>query len=143
MKFVASRGAIRSLPRWMQRALFAFALLALGYCWIVLADSWMFQKDQRRQLERAMAARRIAAAASLASALPAVADGMIGLVEIPSLGLSVTVRNRVESTKVFDPSNVEVLGPSRNQILTLVTCYPFYYVGPAPARFIVRAKRVI
>jgi sortase A len=30
-----------------------------------------------------------------------------------------------------------------HEILTLVTCYPFYFVGPAPDRFIVRAARVI
>ena len=30
-----------------------------------------------------------------------------------------------------------------NEILTLVTCYPFYFVGAAPSRFIVRAARVI
>jgi len=34
------------------------------------------------------------------------------------------------------------LEPSVGQELTLVTCYPFYYVGPAPKRFIVRARRV-
>jgi sortase A len=34
------------------------------------------------------------------------------------------------------------LDPSRNEILTLVTCYPFYFVGSAPHRFIVRAERV-
>ncbi len=49
---------------------------------------------------------------------------------------------RVVSTKIVDPSDVEVLDQSAGQILTLVTCYPFYFVGPAPNRFIVRAERV-
>jgi sortase A len=49
---------------------------------------------------------------------------------------------RVVSTKVVSPYNVAVLDPSRSETLTLVTCYPFYYVGPAPDRFIVRADRV-
>jgi sortase A len=49
---------------------------------------------------------------------------------------------RVVSTKVVDPHNVAVLDPTGNEILTLVTCYPFYYVGSAPDRFIVRAERV-
>jgi sortase A len=35
-----------------------------------------------------------------------------------------------------------VLDPTTKDVLTLVTCYPFYYVGPAPDRFIVRAERV-
>jgi sortase A len=51
-------------------------------------------------------------------------------------------RYRVVSTKVVSPYDVAVLKTSRNEILTLVTCYPFYFVGPAPDRFIVRAERV-
>ncbi len=51
-------------------------------------------------------------------------------------------RYRVVSTKVVDPADVDVLDPSENETLTLVTCYPFYFVGPAPKRFIVRAERV-
>ncbi len=51
-------------------------------------------------------------------------------------------RYRVVSTKIVSPSDVGVLDPSVNEILTLVTCYPFYFVGSAPSRFIVRAERV-
>jgi sortase A len=51
-------------------------------------------------------------------------------------------RYRVVSTKVVSPESVEVLRPDGNEILTLVTCYPFYFVGSAPNRFIVRAERV-
>jgi len=51
-------------------------------------------------------------------------------------------RYRVVSTKVVTPSDVTVLDPGHLEILTLVTCYPFYFVGPAPDRFIVRAERV-
>jgi sortase A len=51
-------------------------------------------------------------------------------------------RYRVVSTKVVSPESVEVLKPDGNEILTLVTCYPFYFVGAAPNRFIVRAERV-
>jgi sortase A len=51
-------------------------------------------------------------------------------------------RYRVVSTKVVSPYDVAVLNPDGHQILTLVTCYPFYFVGPAPDRFIVRAKRI-
>ena len=48
-------------------------------------------------------------------------------------------RYRVVSTRIVQPDSVEELDPSRDEILTLVTCYPFYFVGPAPKRFIVRA----
>ncbi len=51
-------------------------------------------------------------------------------------------RYRVVSTKIVDPSDVAVLNPDGGEILTLVTCYPFYFIGPAPDRFIVRAERV-
>jgi sortase A len=51
-------------------------------------------------------------------------------------------RYRVVSARIVRPNNVAVLDPSGNEILTLVTCYPFYFVGPAPNRFIVRAERV-
>lgn len=51
-------------------------------------------------------------------------------------------RYRVDWTAVVDPSNVEFLEASSTSELTLVTCYPFYYVGPAPRRFIVRATRL-
>jgi sortase A len=52
-------------------------------------------------------------------------------------------RYRVVSTKVVDPEDVSVLNPSDNEILTLVTCYPFFFVGSAPERFVVRAERII
>ena len=46
---------------------------------------------------------------------------------------------RVERTWVVKPEDVSVLGPTSTRALTLVTCFPFYYVGAAPQRFIVRA----
>jgi sortase A len=51
-------------------------------------------------------------------------------------------RYRVVSTQVVKPNQVEVLDPDGTEALTLVTCHPFYFVGSAPDRFIVRAKRV-
>jgi sortase A len=51
-------------------------------------------------------------------------------------------RYRVLSSQVVPPDDVAVLDPSPTEILTLVTCYPFYFVGPAPSRFIVRAARI-
>ena len=49
----------------------------------------------------------------------------------------------VESLRVLDPDNVVVLAPSGHNVLTLVTCYPFYFVGPAPKRWIVTARQVV
>jgi len=49
---------------------------------------------------------------------------------------------RVEWAAVVEPRQVEVVGPSAYEALTLVTCFPFGYVGPAPYRFVVRARRL-
>lgn len=51
-------------------------------------------------------------------------------------------RYRVVSTKIVLPSDVSVLDSDGREILTLVTCHPFYFVGAAPDRFIVRAERI-
>jgi sortase A len=48
---------------------------------------------------------------------------------------------RVARTDVVEPHDVWVLDPTDHPALTLVTCYPFNYVGSAPQRFIVRAQR--
>jgi sortase A len=49
---------------------------------------------------------------------------------------------RVERTSVVQPKDVWVLKPTAHPALTLVTCYPFTYIGNAPQRFIVRANRL-
>ncbi|HTH03081.1 MAG TPA: class D sortase [Vicinamibacterales bacterium] len=46
---------------------------------------------------------------------------------------------RVERTWIVNPEDVSVLDPTPTRSITLVTCYPFYFVGSAPQRFIVRA----
>lgn len=48
-------------------------------------------------------------------------------------------RYRVERIWIVDPEDVSVLEPTQGRAITLVTCYPFYFVGNAPRRFIVRA----
>jgi sortase A len=48
---------------------------------------------------------------------------------------------RVERTWIVKPEDVSVLEPTPVAALTLVTCYPFYFQGSAPLRFIVRAVR--
>jgi sortase A len=47
----------------------------------------------------------------------------------------------VQDTRVVAPTDVSVLEPTTSATLTLVTCYPFNYIGSAPQRFIVRAVR--
>jgi sortase A len=48
----------------------------------------------------------------------------------------------VDSLKVVKPSDVQVLASTGDNMLTLVTCYPFNYIGHAPRRYIVRARQV-
>jgi len=55
-----------------------------------------------------------------------------------AIGLS---RYAVDWVKVVTPDDLSVLAPSTESALTLVTCYPFYFVGPAPRRFVVRARK--
>ena len=49
---------------------------------------------------------------------------------------------QVEWTAVVPPSAVRVIEPTSEPALTLVTCFPFYYVGAAPERFVVRARKI-
>lgn len=65
------------------------------------------------------------------------------------LGDTITLKTRdgdfqyeVESTAVVSPSYVEVLKASGGRTLTLITCFPFNYLGSAPNRFVVRAHEV-
>jgi sortase A len=50
---------------------------------------------------------------------------------------------QVTSTSIVRPGDVFVLANRRGEkTLTLVTCYPFYFIGNAPKRFIVHAQQV-
>ena len=46
----------------------------------------------------------------------------------------------IDQIVIVDPSDVAVLAPRSHSSLTLVTCYPFYFVGSAPQRYIVQAS---
>jgi sortase A len=48
----------------------------------------------------------------------------------------------VVKTEVVTPDRTDVIAPSREPLLTLITCYPFDFVGKAPKRFIVHARLV-
>ncbi|MEM9305001.1 MAG: class D sortase, partial [Pseudomonadota bacterium] len=51
-------------------------------------------------------------------------------------------RYRVDDITIVEPSNVDVLASDGGATITLVTCYPFYFQGSAPNRFIVRGSLV-
>jgi sortase A len=53
-----------------------------------------------------------------------------------------TFKYRVETLLTVSPERVDVLEPQGYETITLVTCYPFDYIGAAPLRYIVRAKKV-
>jgi sortase A len=209
MKVVIGKTSLGLALKWVQRALFAGAIVMLGYCAFVLADIGVFQHRQKQHLERLLQDRRPAGigpsqavTATPVKSVPFIGpDGLIGRLDIDRLGLSAVIaegtgkpalrhaaghiagtampgqrgnigiaghrdtffrplkniqrddiitlttpgggyRYRVVSTKVVNPSDVSVLNSDGNEILTLVTCYPFYFVGAAPSRFIVRAERV-
>lgn len=49
-------------------------------------------------------------------------------------------RYRVEGTRIVTPTNILPLAPTPDAELHLITCYPFYYIGSAPKRFVVQAE---
>ena len=53
-----------------------------------------------------------------------------------------TYQYKVDATEVVDPSRTDVLESSASPTFTLVTCYPFHWIGPAPKRFIVRGHLI-
>ena len=208
MKITVRKEPLRRILKWSQRALYACAILLLGYCGFALVDAWLFQRRESQDLDRLLRDRRAASqvtpqpvSVTSPKVAPPVAGSLIGRIEIPRLLLSVVVvegvdktslrravghipgtalpgeagnvglaghrdtffrplkdvkikdeiristlkgsfKYEVESLRIVEPENVGVLAPSGENVLTLVTCYPFYFVGPAPQRWIVRARQV-
>jgi sortase A len=200
--------------RWTRHLFFMAGVLALGYVGLALIDARLYQASAERSLEsqiqvekqhpEGVAGARLSSCGRggcLSAARPPVKKGdVLGLMDIPRLGLSVAVlqgtssrilrlgAGHLESTplpgeagnsaiaghrdtffrnlkdirpkdeiqlqtatqlfhyevdwvKVVDPDDRSVLAPSTASALTLVTCYPFYLVGPAPRRFVVHAHQ--
>jgi sortase A len=48
----------------------------------------------------------------------------------------------ITSIEVVGAEDIDVMWPTRERTLTLITCYPFHYIGPAPDRYVVRARQV-
>lgn len=51
-------------------------------------------------------------------------------------------RYRVRGTRIVKPTDLSVLEQQDADVLTLITCYPFNYIGSAPKRFVVHADRI-
>lgn len=75
-------------------------------------------------------------------------DGFFRALKDVALGDRITLQTlngpsyfEITDLWIVDPEDVEVLAPTTDSALTLVTCYPFYFVGNAPQRFIVRATK--
>jgi sortase A len=49
-------------------------------------------------------------------------------------------RYKVDWAQIVSPGDTAVLAPSSESAITLVTCYPFYFIGAAPKRFVVHAR---
>jgi LPXTG-site transpeptidase (sortase) family protein len=49
---------------------------------------------------------------------------------------------RVDLIQIVESSDMQVLDKTAEPVLTLITCFPFSYIGPAPSRFVVRARQV-
>ena len=62
--------------------------------------------------------------------------------EVNIMGPQGEFEYQVESTTIVEPDQTEVLKPGDGATLTLITCYPFRYIGNAPERFIVRATKI-
>lgn len=74
-------------------------------------------------------------------------DGYFRVLKDAEIGDSLTLqtatgqrRYTVNEILIVDPLDIEVLDSSEDQRITLVTCYPFYFVGDAPQRYIVKAQ---
>ena len=74
-------------------------------------------------------------------------DGFFRKLKDVELGMDIFVeragkslRYQIIEISIVTPKEGEVLAPTEKPSVTLVTCYPFYFVGSAPKRFIVRAE---
>lgn len=83
------------------------------------------------------------------SAIAAHRDGLFRPLKDVKVGDEIRFRTtrdeliyRVTKTGIVRPDDLSVLAPRARAALTLITCYPFYYVGDAPKRFVVHAERV-
>jgi sortase A len=201
----------QALLKSFEICLWALAVMAIGYCSVAYAGAAIHQHREKAMLNAVTrASEQQPRATSEASTVPSSLSsdrpatslgdyGVLGVVEIPRLGISTVVeegvdastlweavghipgtampgqngnaalaahrdtyfsglgeveagdlvifrspranyRFRVESTKIVDGDATDALPDSATPTLSLITCYPFHYVGSAPKRFIVVAR---
>jgi LPXTG-site transpeptidase (sortase) family protein len=198
------------MSAFVERALFVVGLSCLGWFGLAAADAAYTQHEARAAIERVLDATTPESAVVTGGrslprweedGSPALGSNLVGLLEIPRLGMSAPVvegddsnalraaaghlpdtprpweagnsaiaahrdgifrplrdiragdelrvrtphgdfRYQVTSTRIVEPTDLSVLEPTDTHTLTLITCYPFNYVGSAPKRFIVRAERI-
>jgi sortase A len=188
------------IATWMEWGLVGFGLGCLGAVSYATLDAHRFQTAQAAAFTRVAESR--AADTELQSITHIEQGGLVGMLELPRLGLATPVisgddeatlrrsvghlpdtplpwhagnsalaghrdtlfrplkdvaigdeilfrsvqedlRYRVTQTLVVEPDDLSVLESRADaSSLTLITCYPFYYVGAAPQRFIVHAERL-
>jgi sortase A len=207
----AVQNHLRNRLRWLETLLWIAGFVALGYCALVVVETSITQARLARSLKQAREVESREAVTTEAHGKEAVntpdrgagpaANGLLGRLEVPRIGLSAMVlegvgpqtlrvavghvlrtpepgqpgnialaghrdtffrplrqievndeirmdtpsrilRYRVSSTEVVDPHDTGVLKPHHKNELTLITCYPFSYIGAAPKRFIVHADLI-
>ena len=52
------------------------------------------------------------------------------------------LRYKINSMVITSPEDIKWLNEKENEMITLITCYPFNYMGDAPLRYIVTAKKI-
>lgn len=117
----------RGVQRWLTRTLIACGIAALG---------WVAATSCRR---RSLGTHYIPLSRTSNRRRSRVPVGDLVRLRTPRG----TLDYRVRETLIVDPDDLRVLEPTPTSMLTLISCYPFRYVGPAPQRFIVRADRML
>jgi len=195
------------MSAFFERALLIVGLSCLGWYGLAAADAAHNGQQARAAIERALdESEAVALDVDLSAPVPErereMGSSLVGLLEIPRLGLSTPVvegddsvalrgaaghlpdtprpweegnsaiaahrdgvfrplrkirvgdellvqtprgelRYTVTGTRIVVPTDLSVLRKTTAQTLTLITCYPFNYIGAAPKRFIVQAERVV
>jgi sortase A len=195
---IGSRAASPSAPlRALERALFALAVVLLGWYVVEQLSTSYYQAMSNRELEAIRIP--VTAAPVMRSRAPLTRGSLVGRVDVPRVGVSSVIREGddtgtlrysvghipetalpgepgnaglaghrdtffrglkdvrtgdrivvttadsvlhyvIRATRIVGPDDVSVLKPTQGPTLTLVTCYPFNYIGAAPKRFIVQAE---
>ena len=137
----------RVLLKWIERSLLAFGL-ALGlWCAVILVRA---HQTQTMPPPKVTVTQTVLPGTTTSPPIPVPAPApgtWVARLEVPSVRLATTVLEGTDDgtlskTLIVTPDDVYVLDPTAQPTLTLVTCYPFDFIGHAPRRFIVQAALV-